>query len=168
MAVTIHTEHDLGAAPDRVWALITDFERFPEWNPLHRRITLRGPFAAGTPIRISLQMGRFRSAHGARLTVVDPERREFGWLAQAGLVPGLVVVERRFRVDPAPGGSRLVQDERDSGLAVPLLFAGGSFEQRIRRGYDGLVGAIEARLADGSRGSQHTAEEETNDERTRV
>jgi hypothetical protein len=129
-----------------VWRVLTDFERFPEWNPLHRRIKLHGPFEAGTKIRISLKMGRFRSVHGARLVNVDPERREFGWIAQAGLIPGLVVVERSFRVDAADGRSRLVQDERDSGVGVPLIFAGGAFERRIRRGYDALVEAIRARV----------------------
>jgi hypothetical protein len=147
VAVTIHTEHDLQASPESVWKVLTDFDRFPEWNPLHRRIDLKGPFAAGTTVAISLQMDAFKSRHNAELVVVDQSRREFGWLAQAGLVPGLVVVRRTFRVDPREGGgSRLVQDEIDSGLAVPLLFAGGRFERKIRRGYDRLVEAIEQRV----------------------
>jgi hypothetical protein len=146
MAVTIHTEHDLNASPEAVWKVITDFERFPDWNPLHRRIELEGPFEPGTTIGISLQMDSFKSKHKAKLVVVDEGRREFGWVAQAGLVPGLVVVRRTFRVDARDGGgSRLVQDEVDSGLAVPLLFAGGLFERKIRRGYDRLVDAIERR-----------------------
>ena len=142
---TIHTEHDIDAPPERLWALLTDFDRFPQWNPLHRRITLHGPFRAGTRISISLKMDRFRSVHGGRLVGVE-DGREFGWVAQAGLIPALVVVERSFRVEPRQGGSRLVQHEVDSGLAVGLLFAGGRFERKIRRGYDGLVAAIRARL----------------------
>jgi len=147
VAVTIRTEHRVDASPDSVWELLTDFPRFPEWNPLHRRIRSRGPLRPGTKITISLKMGNFRSIHGARLTTFDPERREFGWVAQAGLVPGLVVVERSFRVEADEnGGARLVQDERDSGFGVPLLFAGGRFERRIRQGFDALADAIRARL----------------------
>ncbi len=44
---TEHT-HDTSAAPDRVFALWTDVERWPTWDASLVATTLAGPFAAGT------------------------------------------------------------------------------------------------------------------------
>lgn len=35
---TIHTSIDIAAPPEKVWAALTDYERYPEWNPFMRRI----------------------------------------------------------------------------------------------------------------------------------
>ncbi|MER3407514.1 MAG: SRPBCC domain-containing protein, partial [Nitrososphaera sp.] len=38
MAKEVRTEIEIAAGPQRVWQVITDFARYPEWNPFIRRV----------------------------------------------------------------------------------------------------------------------------------
>ncbi|HEX5474615.1 MAG TPA: SRPBCC family protein [Vicinamibacterales bacterium] len=147
MSVTIHTEHDLGSAPDAVWRVMQTFAAYPDWNPLHRRLELDGPFCDGTPVRITMKMDAFTFRHRARLTDVDPAARQFAWVAQVGHVPGLYVVYRRFRIEGAPGGSRLIQHEVGTGPVAAVLFAGGFMLPRVERAFGLLAAAVDRRAA---------------------
>jgi hypothetical protein len=63
-----------------------------------------------------------------RPTVVTAEaNRELRWLGRL-VAPGVFDGEHRFAIEPTAAGSRLVQEERFTGLLVPFL-AGG-----LRRG----------------------------------
>ena len=58
---------DIDAPLDTVWAVMTDTDRYPEWNPFVVRVEADGPAAVGTPIKLHVV---FNS--GKR--VVSPER----------------------------------------------------------------------------------------------
>jgi uncharacterized protein YndB with AHSA1/START domain len=49
------TEHsrETTAAPEAIWRLWADVERWPEWNADIERIELRGPFATGSTIAMT-------------------------------------------------------------------------------------------------------------------
>jgi hypothetical protein len=44
-------EIEIAAAPDVVWETLTGFDRWPEWNPEVRSMSISGPAAAGTTFR---------------------------------------------------------------------------------------------------------------------
>jgi uncharacterized protein YndB with AHSA1/START domain len=44
----LRTEIEIAAPPERVWAVLADFDSYPEWNPFIRRI--RGQPAAGSKL----------------------------------------------------------------------------------------------------------------------
>jgi uncharacterized protein YndB with AHSA1/START domain len=48
---------DIAAPVEAVWSVLTDVERWPEWNGDIARIALAGPFAAGTTIAMTVQDG---------------------------------------------------------------------------------------------------------------
>jgi hypothetical protein len=112
---------DIGAPPDRVWAILTDLGRYQEWNPLF--VEAAGHLAVGQ--RITL-----RSKHPAngRLMTVKPKiaavepGTELRW---ASSLPGLISGEHTFTLSATDHGTRLTQSETFRGLLT--LFSGRTF-----------------------------------------
>lgn len=106
------SEIEIAAEADRVWAVLTDFERWPSWNPDVKSMTISGGVAPGTtftwksgpatitsriervePPRLIAWTGRTfgtSAIHVYRLdergdrTLVQTEESFEGWLARLG------------------------------------------------------------------------------------
>jgi hypothetical protein len=120
---TMSATIQIDAPPGAVWAVLTDLDRYPEWNPLFREAS--GQVAVGS--RITL-----RSAHPAngrlmtvkpKITVADPGA-ELRWVSS---LPGIISGEHRFTLTLADGGTRLEQSETFRGLLA--AFPGKTFTQ---------------------------------------
>lgn len=122
----IVTDIVIDAAPARVWQVLTDFARYPVWNPFIRRIasspSTDAPLRRGARLTVALQPPGARDmSFRPTLRVVD-EARELSWLGRLG-VPGLFDGEHRFVLQPQGANrTRLWQRERFAGLLVPLLW----------------------------------------------
>lgn len=109
---TVSATIDIGAPPMEVWAILTDLDRYHEWNPL---------FAAATGTIEVGQRITLRSWHPAngRLMTVKPKitaarpGTELRWISS---LPGLISGEHAFTLTPAGGGTRVVQSETFRGL----------------------------------------------------
>ena len=108
---------EIEAPAERVWQVLTDFRRYPEWNPFMPRVA--GEAAGRAELEVFV---RPDGARGFRLRpriVTFRPPRELKWLAR---LPGLFVGEQRFVVEAlAPARSRLIHEKRFRGLAVPFL-----------------------------------------------
>lgn len=49
--MTSGAEIEIAAPPERVWDVLTRFERWPEWNPDVKTMSYEGPLAPGTQFR---------------------------------------------------------------------------------------------------------------------
>jgi carbon monoxide dehydrogenase subunit G len=106
---------DIPAAPDRVWAILADVERWPEWTPSVSRIRRLdpGPLAVGSRARI----------HQPRLLpatwrIVElAEGRRFTWVTRG---PGVRAVAEHS-VEPIDRGSRVTLSVRFEGLLASLV-----------------------------------------------
>lgn len=125
MALHLSTKIDIDATPETVWAVLSDLSAYPSWNPFIRKA--KGTLAAGERLEVELQPVRGRAMR-FRPTVLNAQPgRELRWLGRL-LMRGLFDGEHRFAIEPTAGGSQLVQEERFTGLLVPLLARG------LRRG----------------------------------
>jgi hypothetical protein len=138
----IKTETLIKAPPERVWAAMTDFASFPDWNPFVRRA--QGRLEPGERLEI-----RLRLDHGLpmtfrpRVTVVEP-CRELRWLATLGR-PGVFDVDRAFQITPYDGGVMFVMSEECTGWLTPVMFA-TNLEAQLYRGYDAFNEALRKRV----------------------
>jgi hypothetical protein len=114
---TVTATIEIDATPAQVWAVLTDLDSYPQWNPLFpeasgdlaqgKRITLKSRPSAGRPMTIRPKI----------VTVTaDVELR---WIAS---LPGIIGGEHAFTLTPAGGGTRLQQSETFRGLLA--AFAG--------------------------------------------
>ncbi len=115
---TVSTTVDIHRSAADVWAVLTDFNGYPEWSPQirraegelvpGRRMTFQMHPPIGPPVRIR-----------PRVLVVDPGHE----LRLRGSLPGIFSGEHWFELQPVGDGcvTRVTQGETYRGLIVPLL-----------------------------------------------
>lgn len=125
---------DIGA----VWAVWTDMERFPEWDPREEETRLDGAFGPG-----ATGYSRQRGNPGGpfTVTIVEPERR---WTAESPLPGGRLVIHHLL--EPA-GGNRVRVAKRYEvhGPLIPLFRC--YYGPRVRRALGGTFAALETEAA---------------------
>ena len=137
----LRREIELEAPPERVWAVITDFAAYPEWNPFIRRISGELRSGARLEVRIEPPGGRAMTFKPT-VRAVEPNR-ELRWLGRL-LFRGVFDGEHSLRVEPLEGGrSRFVQSESFSGLLVGLV---KSRLGKTEAGFEQMNAALKARV----------------------
>ncbi|WP_430612073.1 SRPBCC family protein [Flavobacterium sp. JP2137] len=110
----IETQIIIAAPPETVWRILTDFQRYPQWNPFIK--SLSGAVAVGNTIKIELPDMTF----SPKVLVFD-ENRELQWRGKL-LIKGLFDGEHRFVLEALPdGATRFLHSETFSGCLVPLF-----------------------------------------------
>ena len=104
------------AAPERIWAILTDAARYPEWNSTVDKVD--GRIAPGERIALHVKLNPGR-AFPVTVTAFDPPRRMV-W--RGGMPLGLFVGERVFDLVPHPSGVvEFTMREQFTGLLAPLI-----------------------------------------------
>lgn len=117
MGRTISTAIEIDAAPARVWEVLTDFDRYAEWNPFI--VSASGVPEVGG--RLALRMRAGGKTFTVRPTIVESsEGHVLRWIGRLG-VRGVFDAEHIHSIEEAPSGVRYVQQERFRGILVPVL-----------------------------------------------
>ena len=137
----LKSEIEIETSAERVWEILTDFARFPQWNPFIRRAS--GNLRAGERLEVTMQPAGARGMT-FRPTVLNVEAdRELRWIGHL-LIPGLFDGEHIFTIEPSGTGRvRFTQRESFTGLLVPLLARG--LDTDTRRGFEEMNLALKAR-----------------------
>ncbi|MGI5195690.1 SRPBCC family protein [Streptomyces sp. CA-288835] len=129
------------ATADQVWAVLTDFERFHEWNPF--LVEAAGRAVPGARLTLRFQLPGSGRQMVFRPTVLESEPgRLLRWRGRFG-VPGVFDGVHSFELSPRDGGTHVLQTERFSGLLVPLA---GSVITPSEQGFRHLTDALKARV----------------------
>jgi hypothetical protein len=124
-----------------VWQLLTDFDRFPQWNPFIHRAS--GEPTTGARLEVTIQpSGAQRTT--SRPTVLKAEpNRELRWMERS-LIPGVLDVEHIFTIEPLDADRvRFTQREISTGFLVPLRARRHNTD--IRRGFSEMNQALKLR-----------------------
>ena len=108
----------IDAPPAVVWSILTDPDRYPEWNPTIAG--LKGPLVKGAVIENIEGYGDDRTIFRPRILVVDKDR-ELRWRGRLWNLPGVFVGEHYFLLRPTPRGTRFTQGEHLRGVLLWLF-----------------------------------------------
>lgn len=123
-----------------VWDVLTDFERYPEWNTFLRKV--EGRAAAGERLRMYIVSGRQRMWFRPTVLAADPNR-ELRWIGHL-FVSGLFDGEHSFTLEPlGQQRTRLRQDELFNGMLIPLM--GHMLNVDARRSFEEMNAALKQR-----------------------
>lgn len=92
---------DTSASPEAVWRIWSDPERWNEWNPSVKSMTLEGPFAVGT----KAMMETPRGTHQVTVTALEPGR---SFTLEGSGMPGMTMLFN-CKIEPRSSGSRISQ-----------------------------------------------------------
>ncbi len=136
----IRTEVEIAAPAAQVWRVLTDFPRYPEWNPFMSAV--EGDLVEGNRLRVTLT-----AADGSEwrekptIIRVQPERELR--LSRHMLFAGLFDSEHFFQLQSRDGATVLVHAGNFGGLL--LSYMGRTVTQRAR-GFVGMNQALKKRV----------------------
>lgn len=136
----LHTEIEIDAAPDIVWDVLTDLDRYTEWNPFIT--SSEGTAEVGRQLTNRMEPpGGKAITFRPRVTVVEPEQT-FEWLGRLGF-RGVFDGRHRFELEATETGTRLLHGEDLTGLLVRPMR--NSLDSQTKPGFEEMNAALKTR-----------------------
>jgi hypothetical protein len=115
---TIEHTIDIPAPAAAVWQILTDTDRYGDWNPFMPRLS--GRLALGERLTVTVRPGTRTMTFRPTVLAVE-DGGLIRWRGRLG-VPGVFDGEHELRLEPLlDGRTRFVQRETFTGLLVPLM-----------------------------------------------
>ena len=143
----ITTDIIIHAAPQLIWRILTDFERYPRWNPFIREIAGEARLGERLKVRIEPPGGRGMTFKPRVVEMV--KERELRWLGRL-LLPGLFDGEHSFRLETLPDERvHFIQRECFQGALVPFVWQ--RMADNTRNGFRQMNAALKKRAEEHDR-----------------
>ncbi len=138
----LETEIIIEAPAAKVWQVLTDFEKYPEWNPFIKEFD--GEVKVGEKFKVNLHPPDSRPMTFHPRCLVLNENREFRWLGHL-FIKGIFDGEHVFELEELEvGRTRFIQKEYFRGILVPLMW--NKVELGTRKGFIGMNQALKNRV----------------------
>ena len=139
----IRAESIVPASPEQVWAVLADFARYCEWNPLNLEVD--GEAKVGTRARMVFRnlAGQGVIRQTVRIVAAEPGRE----LAWSGHVPLLFAGRHGFLLTPHADGTHVLHTELLGGL-LPATWSKAKIARDFVPAYEAVNIALAERLAD--------------------
>ena len=110
-------EIEIQSTSEKVWEVLTDFEKYPDWNPLLCRV--EGKLIVGEKVNLTAKSASSDMHLLCTVLTVEPNR-QFSWKFHVGF-PFLFRGEHIFKLEPINEHKvRFIDSEVFHGLLVPL------------------------------------------------
>ena len=137
----LRSEISIDAPPERIWSILTDFDKFPEWNPFIRAAS--GQIEKDQRLRVTLHPSGGRIINMRPSVVAVEPNSQLRWIGHLG-VPGLFDGQHIFELKPSGGAKTIfVQREEFGGVLLPLLT--GMLRNETARGFTEMNQALKER-----------------------
>jgi hypothetical protein len=136
----LRTEIEIQATPEKVWQVISELDKYPEWNPfIHHAI---GKTKIGEKVDITFKTGSIEMTLHCMVIKSEPNR-ELRWKYHVGL-NALFSGEHSFTIEPIDTTHvRFVDREVFTGLLVPLQAK--SIDTESKHDFEAMDQALKAR-----------------------
>ena len=138
----ILSEIDINASASKTWDVLTDFKKFPQWNPFIRQID--GNPHVGTKLKIYLHTsGGKNRTYQPTITKVE-SNRELRWYGKS-FIPGFFNGERIFIMDSLETNRvHFVHKEIFTGILVNII--GNSLDKDMYQSFTKMNKALKQRV----------------------
>ena len=128
----IKTQIIINTTPDKVWAVLTDFEKYPNWNLFIKRI--KGNPMVGSQILVTIVQPEGKDITFKPTVLAFEPNKEFRWIGKL-LFKGVFDGEHKFElIDNGNGTTMFNQSETFKGILVGLFKK--QLENNTRKGFE--------------------------------
>ncbi|TCK92570.1 hypothetical protein EDC19_1719 [Natranaerovirga hydrolytica] len=128
----LRTEIHIQAPVEKVWKVLTDVEKYPQWNPFIK--SLQGDLVEGEIIQVELQPADKKPMTMRPQIILVQKERELRWKGRMFL-PGIFDGEHIFELTVLENQTtQFIHREKFSGIMVPFLKK--MLDNNTRRGFE--------------------------------
>ena len=138
----ILTEIEIEASPEAVWEVLTDFETYPEWNPI---LEIKGEPAEGERLEVTAAYENTRPMTFRPGVLIADESTEFRWQGQL-FVPGLYDGEHRFVLTALDDGERTQLTHAETFRGALVGFVNRRIGDDVEVGFTQMNEALRQRV----------------------
>jgi len=131
MKKILETQILIQASPERIWAILTNFKAYSEWNPFIKSI--EGEVKVGNIIKALIHLPESQAMTFKPKVLVFEKNKEFRWLGHL-FIKGIFDGEHIFElVDNGDGTTTFKHSEQFKGILVPLFSK--MLDKNTRKGF---------------------------------
>ncbi len=127
----IYTEIEINASPAKVWEVLTDFKKYPSWNPFI--LSISGTLKKDSEMDMMLKIYKHKETEFKPVVIkCEPEKeiRWFGKKALGGM--GLIEGEQVFHLKKINEfKTKFIHTEFFKGLFLPMIWGSISYDTQI-------------------------------------
>ena len=133
---SVHSELIINASAQEVWRVLTDTDKYPEWNPTMR--LLEGEMEMGNTLMYEFtQDADNKSKIPAKVRQIIPNQL----LNQGGGLPVILTYNHRYVLEPIDKGTKVIIHEDYKGIYVPFWNP-----KAVEAAYERLNNALKKRV----------------------
>jgi len=137
----LKTSIEINSTPGKIWKVLLDFEKYPEWNPFIKNI--RGNAKQGQKIEAKMHPPGQRDMTFKPTILKIEKHEELRWIGHL-FFPGIFDGEHVFIIESLDNSKVLFrQEEKFSGILVPIFWK--SLYQHTRIGFIEMNQALKER-----------------------
>ncbi len=137
----LRTEIHIQASRERVWQVLMDTDRYPEWNPFITRV--QGIFVEGNTLQVELHPADKKPMTIRPQVLSVSKDEELRWRGHL-LIPGIFDGEHIFQLEKLEDNTtRFIHREEFEGVLVPLFKR--MLDDNTRRGFENMNLALKSR-----------------------
>ena len=138
----IKTQITINATPDKVWAVLTDFKNYSNWNPFIKSII--GEPKVGSQITVSIVPPQGKKMIFKPTVLAFKHNNEFRWIGRL-LVKGVFDGEHKFElIDNGKGKTIFHHSETFKGILVG--FFKKQLENNTKKGFELMNESLKKRV----------------------
>jgi len=138
----ISTQIEINSSPDKVWDILIDFDKYPEWNPFILSIIGKPKLRERLKVTLMAKPDK-HMVFKPKVTMCEKNKR-FVWLGQL-FMTGLFDGHHFFELKSKGGGSTtFIHREEFSGLLVPMFWK--SIEDNTHKSFIEMNLALKKRV----------------------
>lgn len=137
----LRTEIEIQARPDEVWQVLTNLDKYPEWNPFIKRAIGNG--TVGEKVEITVRSGAKEIVLHCIVARVEPNK-ELCWKYHV-ISPFLFRGEHSFIIDQVESNRvRFIDRETFNGLLVATQAK--DIDTNSKQGFEAMDNALKVRV----------------------
>ncbi len=140
----IKAEIDINVPVDVIWEILTDVQKYPEWNPFTPIVETNFKLNSIVYLEVAMNKRQPRLLVQDKLFVFDPEKKEICWGANRKGGPRILTSNRwQILEEISANKTRYVTSENPKGILGPLVRM--MYQRDIKRGFEDVCKALKTR-----------------------